>query len=217
MIRLSVARGKVAKLFATPVVTDEVPNSAALNEMLEKSILAKRAEHAGHKLSNRGGWQSSHDLPEWGGEAAKTVIRHALDLATAYAVDQTRSAPPRWLYDAWANISAAGHFNMPHVHSASFWSAVYYVRLGGGKGGELVLYDPRMPGLRMHAPDVRFRDMGPEVRAPIEPKEGMMVLFPAWLSHSVEPCEGTGNRISIAINIRAALDAPRKSSDGVEP
>jgi hypothetical protein len=51
---------------------------------------------------------------------------------------------------------------------------------------------------------VLFRNMGPELKAEIEPKAGMLVLFPAWLSHSVEPWQGTGQRISVAMNIRAA-------------
>jgi uncharacterized protein (TIGR02466 family) len=108
--------------------------------------------------------------------------------------------PPAWRIDSWANVSHSGDFNMPHVHGGSFWSAVYYVR--AGEGGQLVLHDPRMPQLRMHAPGVQFKDAGPEVRAVIQPHSGMMVLFPAWLSHSVEPCEGEGHRISVAMNIR---------------
>jgi hypothetical protein len=45
--------------------------------------------------------------------------------------------------------------------------------------------------------------MGPEVKAEIKPKAGLLILFPAWLSHSVEPWEGSGDRISVAMNIRA--------------
>ena len=92
---------------------------------------------------------------------------------------------------------------MPHVHGGSFWSAVYYVRVGEAEGGDLVLHDPRMPALRMHAPNLRFNDNGPELKVRIRPKAGRMVLFPAWLSHSVEPWDGSGTRISVAMNIRA--------------
>jgi hypothetical protein len=78
-----------------------------------------------------------------------------------------------------------------------------YVRVSKGEGGQLVLHDPRMPELRMHAPGVHFAKMGPEVKAEIKPKAGLLILFPAWLSHSVEPWEGSGDRISVAMNIRA--------------
>src|SRR5205085_6371096 len=98
---------------------------------------------------------------------------------------ETRGGAPSWRTDAWANVSGSGDFNMPHVHGATFWSAVYYVAVGEGQGGELVLHDPRMPALQMHAPGVRFRGLGEEGEVAIAPKAGLMVLFPGWLAHSV--------------------------------
>ena len=203
MVSVSISRGNVQKLFPTPVVTDELRGADALNAELEKLILGRQANDAGHQLSNRGGWQSEHDFARWGGEPAKRLIRHALELADSHTVGGG-GGKSRWRCEAWANVSESGHFNMPHVHSATFWSAVYYVSVGKGEGGELVLHDPRMPGLIMHAPNLRFRGTGPDVTAKIEPKAGLMILFPGWLSHSVEPWQGTGNRISVAMNIRAA-------------
>jgi uncharacterized protein (TIGR02466 family) len=193
---------KVMRLFATPVIVDEIEEAAALNDELEKAIVEQQSSDLGVKLSNRGGWQSKRDFPRWGGEAAKALIGKMVELANAHTVT-ANSAPPAWQVDSWANISGDGDFNMPHVHGGSFWSAVYYVRAGDGEGGQLVLHDPRMPQLRMHAPGIQFKDVGPELRVMIQPRSGLMILFPAWLSHSVEPWEGEGRRISVAMNIRA--------------
>ena len=194
--------GRAQLLFATPVLVQELDGAAELNAALAKQILSRREQDEGLKFSNRGGWQSTHDFVRWSGEAGLTVINRACELATAYT---TRvQAPLRWSVDAWANVSGPGAFNMPHVHGGTYWAAVYYVRVGDGEGGELVLHDPRMPGLRMHAPGVRFKNLGPEVKADIKPEEGLLVLFPGWLSHSVEPWQGSGERISVAMNIRAA-------------
>ena len=193
--------GRVQLLFATPVLVQKLDGAAELNAALGHQILSKREEDQGLKLSNRGGWQSTHDFVRWSGEAGGTVINRACELAAAHAV--RINAPVRWSVDAWANVSGPGAFNMPHVHGGTYWAAVYYVRVGAGEGGELVLHDPRMPGLRMHAPGVRFKNLGPEVRAEIKPEEGLLVLFPGWLSHSVEPWQGSGERISVAMNIRA--------------
>jgi uncharacterized protein (TIGR02466 family) len=194
--------GRVQLLFATPLVLGELEAARELNRALEEHILSKREKDQGLKLSNRGGWQSTHDFVRWSGEAGRAVIKRACELATAHVVRRD-GGPPRWRVDAWANISGPGSFNMPHVHGGTYWAAVYYVRVGEGEGGELVLHDPRMPGLRMHAPGIRFNNAGPELRAEIKPKEGLMVLFPGWLSHSVEPWQGSGERISVAMNIRA--------------
>jgi len=203
MVSVSIARGNMQKLFATPVITDDVRGAEQLNVELETLILTRQANDPGHRLSNRGGWQSEHDLAQWSGPAGKKLIDHALALADSHT-SGGQAGSSRWRCEAWANVSGPGHFNMPHVHSATFWSAVYYVRVGEGEGGELVLHDPRMPGLQMYAPHLRFRALGPEGQAKIEPRAGLMVLFPGWLSHSVEPWQGTGNRISVAMNIRAA-------------
>jgi uncharacterized protein (TIGR02466 family) len=197
------ANGRIQPLFVTPLVVDQLERSDELNAELEARILARRSESPGLKLSNRGGWQSSHDFAEWSGEAGQAVVRRAVELASAHAQRGDGSAP-QWTVEAWANVSGPGAFNMPHVHGGTYWAAVYYVRVGEGEGGQLVLHDPRMPGLRMHAPGVRFRNLGPELRADIRPKEGVMVLFPGWLSHSVEPWQGEGERISVAMNIRVA-------------
>jgi len=35
----------------------------------------------------------------------------------------------------------------------------------------------------------------------IKPQSGLLVAFPAWLEHGVRPFFGTGERISIAVNI----------------
>jgi uncharacterized protein (TIGR02466 family) len=194
--------GQFRLLFGTPVVLGRFDDAGPLNAALEQQILSKREADKGLTLSNRGGWQSTHDFVRWSGESGQTIINRACELANAH-VTRVDGAPPRWTVDAWANVSGPGAFNMPHVHGGTFWAAVYYVRVGQGDGGELVLHDPRMPGLRMHAPGVRFNNAGPELRAEIKPKEGLMVLFPGWLSHSVEPWQGSGERISVAMNIRA--------------
>jgi uncharacterized protein (TIGR02466 family) len=193
---------KVMRLFATPVIVAELEDAEELNRELEEAILKRQSADPGLKLSNRGGWQSRRDFPEWGGEAAKTVVNKAIELANAHTT-VGKSGPPKWQVDSWANVSGSGNFNMPHVHGGTFWSCVYYVRAGHGSGGELILHDPRMPELRMHAPGVQFKDTGPELRVPIRAESGRMILFPGWLWHSVEPWEGEGHRISVAMNIRA--------------
>jgi hypothetical protein len=35
----------------------------------------------------------------------------------------------------------------------------------------------------------------------IRPRAGLMILFPAWLSHAVRPYKGTRARISVAFNL----------------
>jgi uncharacterized protein (TIGR02466 family) len=199
-----VSKPRLLKLFPTPVIVCELDDAKALNAELEPAILARQAQDEGVQRSNRGGWQSNRDFPKWAGEAGKRLVQEALGLADAHTARGPSVARVPWSVDVWANINHSGGFNMPHVHGGSFWSCVYFVRAGEGTGGALLLHDPRMPALRMHAPGFSFKDVGSEFIAQLRPSSGLMILFPAWLSHSVEVWHGDGARISVAMNIRAA-------------
>lgn len=189
------------KLFPTPLIIDRLEDYHDANAELERTIMEKMAHDPGIKRSNLGGWHSDTDLLEWGGEPAQRIAAHALGLANANT-RTARGANLHWHIVAWANVNGPGSGNSAHVHGGNFWSAVYYVKVPVGEGGHLRLYDPRMPALRMHSPVLRFADLGPEVTHKMKPREGQIILFPAWLSHSVEAWDGKDNRISIAMNIR---------------
>ena len=86
---------QVLGLFDTPVVVDELPNAAAFNSALKPLILARRAERPGVKISNIGGWQSEHDVADWGGEPLQHLLRHVFALADAHSVDIVSPGAPR--------------------------------------------------------------------------------------------------------------------------
>lgn len=202
---------KRLNLFPTPLIIDELEDAEALNAELEKTILERMNADSGIKRSNVGGWHSNTDLLKWGGPAATRIREHALKLATANTTT-ARGADLRWSIVGWANVNGPGAGNAPHIHGGNYWSAVYYVKVGEGEGGRLRLHDPRLPALRMHSPVLRFTDAGPEITYQIPPKAGQMLLFPAWLSHSVEAWDGTDQRISIAMNIRRSRKAKKATS-----
>lgn len=202
---------KRLNLFPAPLIIDELDDAQALNAELERAILERMNADPGIKRSNLGGWHSNTDLLKWGGPAASRIREHALTLATANTTT-ARGAELRWSIVGWANVNGPGAGNSPHVHGGNYWSAVYYVKVGEGEGGRLRLHDPRLPALRMHSPVLRFTEAGPEETYKIRPKDGQMLLFPAWLSHSVEAWKGTEQRISIAMNIRRSHKAKKDAS-----
>ena len=199
---LSVARTHL--MFSTPVIVDHVDGADAINAELLKLIEERRAVDEGVVRSNTGGWHSKQDFVNWSGEPGRKLLKHVLNLArdnTQIAADAGTAID--WAAEAWANVSGAGALNKAHVHGGAFWSAVYYVRAPESGSGQLVLHDPRMPALRMYAPMLRFKGAGPEQVARVNPKSGMVVMFPSWLSHSVDPWQGEGERVSIAFNVFA--------------
>ena len=196
---------KTHLMFSTPVIVDDVPGAEAINAALLELIKERREVDEGIIRSNAGGgWHSKQDFTQWCGEAGRRLLLHVLTLArdSTQVAGDARSAID-WSAEAWANVSGAGALNKPHVHGGAFWSAVYYVRAPASDTGQLVLHDPRMPALRMYAPMLRFRGAGPEQVARITPRNGILVMFPSWLLHSVEPWQGDGERVSIAFNIFA--------------
>lgn len=210
------------QLFATPFVIDTLQSAEGL-AMLRAAIEAEMARDAeGLSISNLGGWHSNTKMLEWGGEAAKALVYKAMTMADAQTLDIKSRQESRfgWVPELWANVSTKGNANQYHFHPGSFWSVVAYVDDGyngsddPALGGELQLLDPRMPMVRMTAPDLRLLDADGELQlneVPIRPKTGMIVMFPSWLQHAVRPFQGEGTRISIAINLIPALKAQNRS------
>jgi uncharacterized protein (TIGR02466 family) len=196
--------------FATPIAVVELPNAPALNEALAATILAREATQPSVQHSNLGGWQSSWDFASWGGAAGDTVLRSAAALANRLTADrQGRPVTIEWRMNAWANVNRSGHGNEFHTHPGSYWSGTYYVDDGGAGddsalGGEFEIQDPRGVAPAMYAPLLCFATPGGRsvgASELIRPRAGVMVLFPAWLSHGVRPYRGAGIRISVAFNL----------------
>ena len=205
---------RAAGLFETPVVIDRMPQHDLLNAELKRVIAGRQAQDSGVEISNVGGWQSDTAMLRWGGDPALRLLDRIVATADAFTVDIKADGAPRfrWSPEMWANVSPPGASNSLHLHPGSFWSAVYYIDDGyagssdRALGGELVFFDPRMPAIRMNAPDLRFRRPGgtpDHHESMMRPASGMIVMFPAWLSHSVRPYRGTGSRISVAVNLTA--------------
>ena len=201
---------EIQPLFATPVAFAPLPKSEAINATLRETILARSENHPSTAHSNLGGWQSSWDLPDWGGEEIGHLLAFVRQLGDKFTVDRAgQPAPQTWRLNAWANVNRAGHGNEFHTHPGCMWSAVYYVDDGGAGedpslGGEFEIQDPRGVAPAMYRPEiVPAVPDGPSMGASevIRPAAGTVIMFPSWLSHAVRPYTGTGTRISIAINL----------------
>jgi uncharacterized protein (TIGR02466 family) len=198
---------QLANVFETPVILDMVPDASALNEAFKTAVRARRESDPGVKKSNWNGWQSDADMLSWGGRPAAQLAEHFLKLCNNFTAFS--STDFTWSVEMWANLSSAGSANEAHIHPGAVWSSVYYVEDGyaGSSepdlGGELVLYDPRMPFIRMLPFELRYRKpdgTAAETQVSIRPVAGQIVMFPPWLYHSVHPFSGAGTRISIAMN-----------------
>jgi uncharacterized protein (TIGR02466 family) len=86
-----------------------------------------------------------------------------------------------------------------HTHPNNYLSGVYYVRTEPG-ADSIRFVDPRVQA-RQIAPKVRERNPANSMDAFVNVPAGRLVLFPAWLQHSVPQNTSGTERISIAFNL----------------
>lgn len=196
------APGELSQLFPTVLLRRRMPDAKSKNRRLRKIVLDREKTDPGVRQSNVGGWHSTADLWDW----PNPEIRELCDWVKRAAEDMTATIVPVQPGDeiraepyggAWANVLRDGGYNKVHNHPGAVWSAVYYVATGDPypdppDNGNFEFMDPR-PG-NVHG--------GKEI---IPPEPGVLMLFPAWLYHYVNPYHGEGERISIAFNMNVEI------------
>ena len=101
---------------------------------------------------------------------------------------------------SWVNVNKQDNYNSRHhhdPHAGTFLSGVFYVKCPPDCGA-IRFYDPR-PHIDT-APDMQyFYDSKTHFK--IFPQENMLLMFPSWLEHDVEPNKSKEERIAISFNI----------------
>jgi len=98
--------------------------------------------------------------------------------------------------ESWVNLHDRGGFNFLHIHDGTLLSGVFYLQVPSGSG-DLVFRDPR-PGV-LNA-SFKGSDVNGHSDVHLRPETGLVVIFPSWLEHYVEPHENDIVRISISFN-----------------
>jgi uncharacterized protein (TIGR02466 family) len=104
-----------------------------------------------------------------------------------------------FIASSWATVSQPGELLALHDHPNSYLSGSYYVQCGENSG-VITFRDPR-PINRMF--DLRTSEKN-RVNAgmiSVVPRVGMLLLFPSWLEHLVEPNRSNERRISLSFNV----------------
>lgn len=195
-------------VFETAVMIAALEDAEDIRAGLEIAIRARQASTPGVKRSNEGGWHSDTELLKWGGPAARALAEAAVGVAQRMSgFTEGEAGDFEWPVCAWANVSPTGSHNNLHAHPGNAWAAVYYVTTGAGEGesaGALYLEDPRFPMNAMHVPALRAlgADGQPQSsQLELKARAGDLIVFPAWLRHGVRVHKGSGERISVALNI----------------
>jgi uncharacterized protein (TIGR02466 family) len=83
-----------------------------------------------------------------------------------------------------------------HTHPNNFLSGVYYVQTQA----TINFHDPRVQTAILRPP-VKALTADNTDQVVVRVRDGTLLLFPAWLPHSVDPNRSTRERVSISFNI----------------
>lgn len=199
--------------FPTMVYQYDIEDKESLNQnLLDLTYAERERDRTGVNKSNTaklGSWHSAtalHKNPDY-----QPFLTH-LDAALArisqelgYAADHVLKVTTMW-----SIINPPGNGNRAHVHPNSLWSGVYYIQAPAGSG-DIEFIDPRtviiMNQPKYLAKKKRPRDCWTKVN--YTPTPGRMIIFPAWLYHSVDinmakETGRAGDRVIISFNINQA-------------
>ncbi len=185
-------------LFGFPMWASLISGSEQHKEGLLKHVMDLRERYPGVVRSNRHAW---HSGPEFIRHKSEHVA-WLLQKVTKFATLATARYHDNWqhhelvLAGCWANVLGFGGWNAPHHHAPTHWSGAYYVNVGtlptepGDFSGMIEFLNPN-PQMALYGQSGNYVH---------RPKDGLMVLFPASVTHYVHPRFAEDLRVSIAYN-----------------
>jgi uncharacterized protein (TIGR02466 family) len=171
---------------------------APINETLLRTLGEIGAPLADLKPGDS--WQSGqrlheleqfHDLVDCINEAAESVLDYLKIRYDGFAIT-----------GCWANVSAPGAGHRAHSHPNNYLSGVYYLRTHAD-ANTVNFLDPRQQTAIIRPPVTALTAENTE-QVVVQVQDGTLLLFPAWLRHSVDANRSGRLRISLGFNIMFA-------------
>lgn len=188
-------------LWATPIAIRIFDEIKEFNIYLGKQILELKEIDSGLNKSNCLGWHSTGNLFQI--LPLEELYQMIVQLASDYVaeINPTKKQVNIELF-SWANVLEKGGYHSVHNHPSCHISGVYYINPGEPdpqnlNSGLIGFSDPRA-GASM-IPN-SYLDFGASYQ--YTPEAGMLLMFPAYLSHWVHPFTGEGKRITISFNAK---------------
>ena len=207
--------------YPTPVFEKENAMPENFNQKLEKWIIDYSQtdeasknwskQHYGAGFTSFGSDQKLHEKEGIFSELAKELLPHVKEFLTAIKV-----IPPSQVScnDMWCTINRPTSIHPRHIHPLSAVSGTYYVNA-----------EPEMGNINIHDPyDNRVMGAMFEPESPLaydtyslNVKSRKIIMFPGWVSHSVQQNLSTKDRIGVSFNYRVYYNNQDPTKSAIKP
>ena len=193
--------------FGVPVWSRSIIDHTTLNARLLDAVARLQSETPSIHRSNVGGWHSAANLHRHADFTPLRRIVERTSLGCAHHLGFDFDKADLVFQGMWANNNGPGDYNRSHIHPNAFLSGTYYVK-APPESGNIEFYDP-VRERAMYAFPTKPEAMARK-KLEYRCRDGLLLIFPSWLSHSVQANRSNDTRISIAFNIEVAPKrAPR--------
>ncbi|MEY4729757.1 MAG: hypothetical protein RL020_915 [Pseudomonadota bacterium] len=198
-----------------PVEQRKFPQASQINPVLAKAFRAVRLALAGSEeatfFASPDDLLQRIDLPEFRQliEFIAASLQETVKQANAKAWPAGRMALNLEIMGCWFQIQNGQAFHDVHTHGNCSWSGIYYIQIDSlekratSKMGELNgvtrFYGPYtqfLGGAHMDSGNAYLQ----KNTLDIQPEEGSLILFPAYLPHKAMPYLGDKDRIILSFN-----------------
>lgn len=170
---------------------DAEPLCRKIEKNIAASLPANNRLGRGHSIQSE---TQLHQLPDF-----KELCERVEGAAQQVLGFLEHKPAPLKITGCWANVSGPADHHKEHSHPNNFLSGAFYVK--APKGGDSInFHDPRAEAHVM-APHVTESSTKNSSTVIVEVQPGRLVIFPAWLRHSVDPNESQEQRMSVSFNL----------------
>ena len=190
----------MSSLFYSDLFTKSDVGSTDQQKDLIKQILSAKENNLGQApYSNEGCWRSNF---EYGNEInwlREEVKNYTIQICNTYATidnvfkEQISKENNMLDFKIWTNVNEPNSTNDIHTHKEFSFACTYYLQ--GTNTGKLTFINPAniLNECNLKSPFVRNYS--------VEPKDGDLFIWPAWIPHKVDRNESDRQRINLAFNI----------------
>lgn len=188
---------RVVTLTKSDLFINNVGTPEQRNQLIEEIRFVKSQNPNGIEKSNLDCWRWNNPCKniDWLMDSIIDLLDSAVEMYSQE--DKTFGYRQRLdlvNVDYWANINQPGSRNSMHCHKPAQFSACYYIQAEGtgairfsNPSNIMAECNPGAPFTRDHC---------------IEPTDGDLLLWPAWMPHEVETNFSNQERINLAFDLR---------------